>query len=361
MTISVQSSLATGDEQLLIVRADKIQKKCMRWLWPKRIPLGQITTFAGVPGEGKSLVVADVVARVTRNREFCDAQNPFTEPGEVLIISGEDDPETALIPRLEAAGADLSRVHIVKAIVRADRSEREVRLDADSKKIKGTLLTNPAIRLVVVDPVTDNLGKVEMYKEQEIRAVLRPLRWKDAAVILVVHLNKKEGLAAIHRVGGAGAFIGLARASWLFATNPETKQRQMLPLKNNYAARSTPGLVFELEETPVKIEDKDILTPSVKWVGESDADANEILDAATTRADAKAAAVEFLKEMLADGPKEATAVEEAAEQKGISKRTLRRAKAELRVNSTKCGTKWIWSVGAVPVPLFGGACQPTKD
>ncbi|HXX17226.1 MAG TPA: AAA family ATPase [Candidatus Eremiobacteraceae bacterium] len=347
--MSAQSPIIIGEGRLLIDRADQITTKKMRWLWPKRIPLGTITTFAGIPGEGKSLVVADIISRVTRQHRFPDAENPLDGPAEVLIISGEDDAETALVPRLEAAGADLSRIHVVRAVVLNEKSsvpiEREVRLDSDVKKITDTLRDNPAIAFVVIDPVTDSLGAVSMYKEQEIRALLRPLRSKGIAVLLVAHLNKKEGLAAIHRVGGAAAFIGLARASWLFATNQETKQRQMIPLKNNYASRSTPGVVFELEEVPVRIEDKDELVPRVKWLGESDVDANDILDAAILRADAKAVAMEFLKQMLADGPKEATTVEEAAKQQGISKRTLRRAKAELRVESSKpFGPKWMWSL-----------------
>jgi putative DNA primase/helicase len=314
-------------------------------LWPKRIPLGAITTFAGIPGEGKSLVVADIVSRITRNREFLDAQNPLGETGDVLIIAGEDDPATALVPRLMAAGADISHVHIVQAVVERDKSERELRLDSDYKTVVATLRNNPSIRLMIIDPVTDSMGSVPMFKEQEVRALLRPLRMENLAVLLVVHLNKKEGLNAIHRVGGAGAFIGLARASWLFVTNPETKQRQMLSLKNNYSSRATTGLVFEMEEAHVPIDGKDEAIPRIKWAGQSDADANDVLDSATTKADAKTAAIEFLREQLSTGPKEATLVEQAAEQRGIAERTLRCAKQTLRVNSTKDaqdGKKWNW-------------------
>jgi hypothetical protein len=335
-----------NDGELLIERADRITARRQHWLWPRRIPLGCITTIAGVPGEGKSLVIADIVSRVTQGAEFPEAENPLKEPAEVLVISGEDDPETALVPRLTVAGADLARIHIVKSVVLAGKGEREFQLDQDIEKLKRVLGENPKIRMVVLDPVTDSLGRIPMYKEQEVRALLRPLRSPDIAIVLVAHLNKKEGLAAIHRVGGAGAFIGLARASWLLATNLETKQRQMLPLKNNYAARATPGLAFELDEVPLQIDGKTELVPRVKWLGESLSDANDILDVSTVRADAKAAAIEFLKEFLGGGPKEANAVREAAKQRGISERTLNRAKADLRVHSSKDGTgaAWTWSL-----------------
>ena len=111
-------------EALVIERADQVTMKQQRWLWPKRIPLGSITTFAGIPGEGKSLVVADIVSRVTQASPYPDGGNPLEEPGEVLIISGEDDLETALVPRLTAAGANLERVHIVKSVALSNKSER---------------------------------------------------------------------------------------------------------------------------------------------------------------------------------------------------------------------------------------------
>jgi RecA-family ATPase len=101
--MNAQSTAIVSEPHLIIERADQITTKRMRWLWPKRIPLGSITTFAGIPGEGKSLVVADIIARITRGGKFPDADDHLKEPGEVLIISGEDDAETALVPRLEAA------------------------------------------------------------------------------------------------------------------------------------------------------------------------------------------------------------------------------------------------------------------
>jgi len=39
------------------------------------------------------------------------------KPGEVLFLTAEDDPADTLRPRLEAAGADLSKVHIVDAVI----------------------------------------------------------------------------------------------------------------------------------------------------------------------------------------------------------------------------------------------------
>ena len=54
-----------------------------------------------------------------------------TEPAQVLILSAEDDPETTLRPRLEAAGADMDRIHLLESVVlrylrlATPRSERD--------------------------------------------------------------------------------------------------------------------------------------------------------------------------------------------------------------------------------------------
>jgi len=96
------------DASLPGVMASDVQPKRLRWLWTGRLPLGMFCGVEGDPGEGKSLICIDIAARVSTGREFPDGTKP--EPGDVIIISGEDDPAITLRPRLEAAGADLSRV-----------------------------------------------------------------------------------------------------------------------------------------------------------------------------------------------------------------------------------------------------------
>jgi len=57
-------------------------------------------------------------------------------------------------------------------------------------------------------------------------------------------------------------------------------------------------------------------------------------------------AKDFLSSALAQGARPAKDVEAEARQEGISERTLKRAKKELRVQSRKCGMTgaWEWSL-----------------
>jgi len=55
--------------------------------------------------------------------------------------------------------------------------------------------------------------------------------------------------------------------------------------------------------------------------------------------------VASFQKILSDGPREATSVEAEARQEGIAKRTLKRAKKELRVISRKRGMEDVWEWG----------------
>jgi len=91
-----------------------VKPERLRWLWHKRIALGKLNLFVGDPDQGKSLTSIDVGARVSRGSSFPDGA-PATV-GEVLFLSAEDDPADTQQPRFVAAGADLSRVHRIKAV-----------------------------------------------------------------------------------------------------------------------------------------------------------------------------------------------------------------------------------------------------
>lgn len=334
-------------KQLQIDRADSITPRKIKWLWPDRIPLGKTTTIAGEPGECKSLFAIYVAACVTKGCAFADALNPLPA-SEVLFISGEDEPESVLVPRLRAAGADLSKVHIVRSVLlntMTGKAEREVCLDRDKEEIKDAIRQFPAIRLVVIDPVTNHLGAKSYLDEQEMRTLLRPLEAQGVANLVVAHMNKKLGLNAKQRVGGAGAFIGLVRAAWLFATDSADKTvHHMMPLKNNYAA--APGLSFTVEEVPVEIEGQPVPVARIKWLGVSRADANDLMNTPANVAQARTEAADFLRDFLSNGPRDAAAVFEGAAEAGIAKRTLMRAKAALHIESRKLGIQegWEWAL-----------------
>ena len=64
----------------------------LRWLWPKRIPLGRVTLLASDPGLGKSLLALDIAARVSRGAPWPDESRRSAEPrsGSRVLIPALD-------------------------------------------------------------------------------------------------------------------------------------------------------------------------------------------------------------------------------------------------------------------------------
>lgn len=348
----------------ILTSATSIRPEKVKWLWMKRVALGKITLFAGNPDNGKSLAALSLVSACTTGMAFPDSPNA-NPPSEVILLLGEDDLADTAVPRLMAAGADVSKVHFLQAISRSDDPEAEVRLDADLSAVEKCLDEHPSVRLLVIDPISNYLGDTSMIAEQEIRReILIPLKKLAArrriAIVLIMHLNKKSDLSAINRVGGAMAFIGVARSSWLFNRDAASEDGRlpdsftMARIKNNLVAASTGGLAFSVKVRPVPIEGEPepALFPYVVWGGVVHKSADDVLDSQrkagrpTSEGESKLQqAVEWLQAILQDGPVDRKILKERAkEEKNISDGTLRRAQEKLGIKPYKKGRRWVWEL-----------------
>ena len=86
----------------------EVEPEEVRWLWERRIPLGKLTVVDGNPGDGKSVLMTDLAARVSKGRGWPDGAQCIL--GGALICSAEDGVADTIVPRAVAAGGDLSRV-----------------------------------------------------------------------------------------------------------------------------------------------------------------------------------------------------------------------------------------------------------
>jgi hypothetical protein len=96
------------------------------WLWPERLALGKLSLIAGAPGLGKSQLTCALTAAVTTGGRWPDAtRSPL---GSAIFITCEDDAGDTIGPRLDAAGADVSRVHLLDwALDSHERAHFDVR------------------------------------------------------------------------------------------------------------------------------------------------------------------------------------------------------------------------------------------
>lgn len=319
-----------------------IQSKKVEWLWENKIPRGKLTMFFGNPDCGKTGVLCDILARFTNQTVFPD-NTPINDDGHVLFMSAEDDPEDTLRPRLEAAGAALNKIHYVNGIVEANakQSEREVALDRDLHMLETSLLQNPNIKIVAIDPISSYFGNADLNKEQNIRSVLGPIKKlaeKTKVTFLCVgHFNKRQDVGALHRAGGAVAMTGVARAVWLFMKDPEVDGQFLMLLGKGNLTRQRTGLKYTIAGK----DDSSIIV----WQGTDTRDADAVADTLKDPIErARTRAERFLRDIRVPTP--AVEIYELAASLGIKKRTLDDAKKELNLQSEKREKNWWW----IPIP-----------
>lgn len=344
---------------------DKIKPKKVKWLWQDRVPMGKITLYAGNPDNGKSLAAMDLAARVTKGKDFPDSPN-MLPPSEVLMLLGEDDLEDTAVPRLMSAGADLTKVHFPEGVVRPNASDPEVRLDLDLPAFETYLDKNPGIKLIIIDPISNYLGDVSMVAEQEARSILIPLKRlagrRGIAVVVVMHLNKKNELDAISRVGGAMAFIGVARSSWMFIRDASGEEGEvkdsfsMARIKSNLTKASSGGTAYHIEAHQIDIpeEPEPVWAPFVVWDGAINKSADDVLEEKREKSNrgrpegtdgTLQAAMHWLEGALQSAPQSSTQLKKnASEESNISWATLRRAQQALGIKPKQVGRDWIWEL-----------------
>jgi len=350
------------------VSADKVEPKVFEWLWEDRVPLNKFTLFFGLPGQGKSTVAADVAARLTSGSAFPDRKNVLP-PSDVLMLIAEDELDDTVVPRLMAAKADRSRIHFVmmtSLTENAKRSERRVALDNDLKAIERKLAKMPDVRLLVIDPVSSYLGKVNPNKSPEVRPLLEGL--KDLAkrmnvtVIGIAHFNKNADQESIHRISGAGAWGEVPRSLWGFVPKPldeeNVKQEDldeplslMLNAKlNNTSALKRQGLTYRITEANLPIGDRFTRTSQITWLGKATETLSGVMEASKAGHGMKPvkteAAMTWLKEYLGDGHRASDDVFSDGEKAGHKKDTLYEAKKRLNVVARKAGGSFYWSMPA---------------
>jgi len=198
-----------------MTRAVDLEAREIEWLWDGRVPLGMMTLFAGDPKLGKSYVTLAMAAALSRGRAMPGGEVP-NRPASTILMSAEDDPARVILPRLKAADADLSKVHILESIVRASGQEMFPSLSADIDAITNAATKLEDCRLIVIDPVSAYLRGIDENRNAVMRGVLTPLKGLaerlGAAVVLESHLTKKGSGNGKHRVVGSVAYVGACRA-----------------------------------------------------------------------------------------------------------------------------------------------------
>ena len=329
----------------VVVCMDSVKAEPVKWLWPGRFALGKVSMIAGDPGLGKSLLSLDLAARVSTGSRWPDGS--ACSPGNIMLISAEDDPSDTIRPRLDAAGANVSRIHILTGVMRPNletggQAEGSFEL-LDINPLEDAIARVGDVRLIVVDPISAFQGDADSHNNSEVRALLAPLAALAArynlAIIAVSHLNKGQK-EALYRVAGSLAYVAAARAVFAVAKDKDDPVRRLfLPVKNNLG-NDEGGLAYRVEVFNGAPRVEWEATPIVADIGEMLGTSEFGAGSHTERREAG----EWLMELLASGPMAAKEIKAQASDAGFSWRTIERAKAHSKVMAKKesFSGRWVW-------------------
>jgi putative DNA primase/helicase len=348
---------STIPEALEIIRADTVKTERIDWWWRGRFAFGKLGILAGMPERGKGLAIADIFARISKGLPWPCGEGR-AEIGDCVLLQQEDDIGDTVVPRLQAAGADLSHVHILTMIKKEDGSgQRMFNIATDLAMLKDVLKDIPDPQLLAIDPLTAYVGKINASSGNDVRAALMPLvellREFHIGGLGVMHFNKKVEIDnALARVADSLAF---GRHCFVVTDDPENNRKLFVKAKNNLAP-DIKALSFTTELVRhASIDHRDggtIEAPRLVWGYEHvEISATQAMRAevdGTAARNPRKEAKDFLLKILTEngGSMLQKDVEDHAGGEGISLITLRRAKTELGVISKKqgMGGGWVWSL-----------------
>ena len=158
----------------------------------------------------------------------------------------------------------------------------------------------------------------------------------------IMHFNKKTDVTnALLRISDSLAYGATARHVYAAIDDAENKRKLFVKAKNNLAKYDQQSLAYHFGAKKVGFDEKlkeEIWAPYIEWEPQPVViTATEAMESATSSRAPKerTSAMKFLAEFLADGPKFADDITEAAKANLISDATLRRAKEELEIIAEK--------------------------
>ena len=328
-----------------VVRISDVVEGRVEWLWENRIPLGMMTIQDGDPDQGKSLMLMELAAIVSRDGVMPDGAAGMT--GNVMILASEDNLNNTIKPRLRAAGAVQERIYYLK----------EASVPSGIEKLE-EVVRKHNIKLLIIDPLLAYFDEtVKFISEPSARKAMKPIgdmaERCNCAIVFNRHFNKDStsGKSAMNRGSGSGAIGAQCRSSWAIGSFPtKADEKYMAHGKKNLSPITPPTLKFHIESNSEGL-------PHIVWDGESEITADQIVGATYTQANGEDSIPEiqraqnFLSDLFKDlNFMAAKEIIELAAEDGISERTIRRAKANLSIPSKRLDATGGWVWGTLPNP-----------
>ena len=253
------------------------------------------------------------------------------------MLTAEDGAADTIRPRLDAAGADVDKVHAITTPLSFDKAGAAT-LKREIERVR------PA--LVIIDPIVAyRPERTDMNSASAVRPVLARLakvaEETGVAIAFVRHLAKGTRDKAMYRGLGSIDFTAACRSVLMVGNDPNDASKLVIAHAKSNLAPKGPSQAYTLK------------ADKFAWAGRSSLSAEDLggpppdADQRSAREEAR----EFLLQTLAEGPRPQVEVQAEASKIHISIASLRRAKGDLGVKASKVSDHWEW--GLPPRPQGG--------
>lgn len=342
------------------------------WIRPGWIALRANTVLQGAPQRGKSAYWCDLVAHVTTGKPWPDGAAGFG-PADVLVLFGEDTLPHIIVPRLIAAGADLTRVRCLSIMNRDKQGHRRIlSLPDDFSVVHAAIQSMRNLKLVVFDPLDAFLtDKLDTHRNHPVRRMIAQLddfaQQCTLAVVYVRHLNKQTtNTDPLSRGMGSVAWGAAARSVITFGVHPQNPALRVIVNDKSNWSRDTPkSQVFAFEDVNVGLDQhgKELHAPRIRWTGdEIDIDGHELLASELKPSTKIGTAITVLVRLLRERWQLASAVIAHARTEHVNENALTRARKDLEMKSQLVKHKdvqgWIWYLPGTVTPDWNPQDDP---
>jgi hypothetical protein len=305
----------------LVSLAD-LEPQPVEWLWPLRLAAGTLAMVSGEPGSGKTWAAVAIAAAMTTGREPYSGDE--LEPCTVLYASAEHSAAQVIQPRFAALNGDPERLVILRRAGSASFTSSPSFTFRDLEEA----LQKTEARLVILDPWESVLGL-----DADLDRLTRLAEKHHCCILLIRHLTKRAPGRPVGRGRASVELSAALRTEFLTGSSPDAPTRTaLLHIKSNLGPL-TPPLDYGINKAG-----------RFYWMGLSNLTPEDLLAQRPTGAGLppRKFAAQWLRNYLGEGSQTQGTIEIAAERDGVSIATLRRAKFDLGVRSSKDGKSGVW-------------------
>ncbi len=332
----------TDCDHVRLVSGLSITPRRLEWVWKDWLPRGKLSLLVGAPKTGKTLLAIELAAVITSGGKFPDGTR--ADKSTVIFWTAEDDLDDTIVPRFKAAGGDLANVRFIDHTMSSGRGQPfNPAVDMPLLKDAISRMDKPPAMLIL-DPVvsvTPDMNNASMVR-MSLAPVVELAQAHGMAVLGITHFRKSSAESGnlSERILGSQAFLAVARMVWFAIKPPDMDSQRVFFKGDTNLAESDEGFMYEVEgrEAEFKEHQLTIQTAGVVWGEKLQGEALQAFIKPGDKVDStplQAEAEVFLTQYLANGARLKNEINEEADNRGITKITLGRAKRDLGVKHRK--------------------------